>query len=134
MINQGNVADSISYLISNDNVFERLKSDFPEILADLITFKSNPNCSCKGRVIKYFSDQLAINSDILEKYIYDQNALAQHLTQIQEQRLINTYSGRIITIPKGEQAWANFQSELVNKMFRGFSIVEREDSVAVYFL
>ena len=134
MINQGNVSEAISFLINNDNVFERLKSDFPEILADLITFKSNPNCSCKGRVIKYFSDQLTINPDVLEKYIYDQNALTQHLAQIQEQRLLNTYSGKVIIIPKGEQAWANFQLELINKIFRGFSVAEREDSVAIYFL
>jgi hypothetical protein len=134
MINQGNLAEAISFLITNDNVFERLKTDFPEILADVITFKSNPNCSCKGRVIKYFSDQLATNPDVLEKYIYDQNALTQHLVQIQQQRLLNTYSGKIITIPKTEQAWANFQLELNNKIFRGFSIVEREDSVAIYFI
>lgn len=134
MINQGNVADVIPFLINNDNVFERFKSDFPEILADLITFKSNPNCSCRGRVIKYFSDQLTLSPEILEQYIYDQNALSQHLEQIQAQRLLNTYSGKILVIPKGEQAWADFQLSLTGKLFRAFSVVERENSVAVYFL
>lgn len=134
MINLGNIADVVQFFIQDDSIYERLKADFPEILADLITFKSNPNCTCRGRVIKYFTDQITLNANILDKYVTNQNALNNYLSHIQNQKFLNLYAGKVLTVQKGEEAWADFNRSLTGKMFRGFSVVEKEDHLLVYFL
>jgi hypothetical protein len=134
MINLGNVGDSLTFLIKNDSVFEQLKNDFPGILADLTTFKNNPNCSCRGRVFKFFTEQLEQNPNVLEKYVDSPSVLQQELDRLVNERMSNNYSGKVITIEKTDAAWTQFAATLFNKSFRGFSIVERQDSIAIYFV
>ena len=134
MINLSNVADSVSILIKDNSTFERLKTDFPDILADLVTFKDNPNCSCRGRVFKFFTEKVEQTPDILNKYIYDPEVLSRELQLINNQRLENNYAGKIMSVEKTEQAWRDFTNSLAGKTFRNFSVAERETSVMVYFL
>ena len=134
MINLSNVADSVSILIKDNSTFERLKTDFPDVLADLVTFKDNPNCSCRGRVFKFFTEKVEQTPDILNKYIYDPEFLSRELQLINNQRLENNYAGKIMSVEKTEQAWRDFTNSLTGKTFRNFSVAERENSVMVYFL
>lgn len=134
MINLMNVGDALTILIKNDSVFEQLKNDFPGILADLTTFRTNPNCTCRGRVFKFFTEQLELNPTALDKYVVDPVPLQAELTRIQNERMANNYSGKVITLEKTETAWNQFSANLFNKTFRGFSVVERENTIAVYFI
>jgi len=135
MITISNLSVSLVYLIKDDTTFNRLKNDFPEILADLTTFKSNPNCSCRGRVTKFFSDKLQQDSTLLNKYIYNEAELIEQLNQVEISRQQNNYSGRIITLPKNETSWQQLAQEInQGKFFRSFSVVERENELVVYFL
>jgi hypothetical protein len=134
MINTNNVADVIPMLIQDSETFEKLKSDFPNILADLVTFKDNPNCSCRGRVFKFFTEHLETNPGSLDKYVKDASEVTLKLQSLNEERVNNNYAGKMFVIGKGEEAWKNFAATLPGKMFRMFSVAEREDSVAVYFL
>jgi hypothetical protein len=134
MINANNVGDILPFLIQDPEVFNKMKNDFSAILADLVTFKDNPNCSCKGRVIKFFVEQIEANPLALEKYIKDPLAVSAKLQTINDERQANNYAGRTFTIPKGEESWKNFSQELKGKMFKMFSVVERENEIVVYFL
>lgn len=120
--------------MQNNDSFSMLKNDFPAILADLTTFKENPNCSCKGRVIKFFSDQLLLDPNILDKYISDPIKFGIMIENMENQRQLQNYSGRIFTIQKGEEAWKSFAQNIQGKMFRGFSVIERENDIVVYLL
>jgi hypothetical protein len=84
--------------------------------------------------MKFFGDQLNQNPDLLDKYVKDANVLNQEIQAIISSRVANTYTGKVFVIPKGEESWQSFSATLMGKMFRGFSIVERDDSLAVYFL
>lgn len=132
MINSSSAADVISVLSKDDETFERLKTDFPDILADLLTFRNNPNCSCKGRVAKFFSSALQKNPDILDKYVKDPQSLNRTLETLSQQRLNNNYSGRIMKIENTEEAWKKLALELSNKTFRAFSTVEKDGQLWVY--
>ena len=69
-IDKNNLANIVSIILQNKDAFEEIKSDFPEVLADLTTFRENPNCSCRGRVTKFFSDKIvAGNESIFDKYV-----------------------------------------------------------------
>jgi len=134
MINSNNVADILPILIKDDETFSRLTNDFPSMLADLVTFKDNPNCSCRGRVFKFFSEQLEINPTVLDQYVKDTNEITLKLQSLSEERANNNYAGKVFLIDKGEEAWAAFAGTLPGKMFRMFSVAERDDKVVVYFL
>lgn len=135
MINLSNLPDAVTILIKDNNVFEEFKKDFPEILADLITFKSNPNCSCRAKVFKFFNEKFEKDSNLLSKYIKNSDQLKIELDKIVAQRAVNNYSGKVVTIPKGEESWKNFSVEMSKgKTYRSFSIVEKENELVVYFL
>lgn len=134
MINKNNVTDVLPILVKDDETFGRLQTDFPSILADLVTFKDNPNCSCRGRVFKFFTEQLEVNPNILNKYVKDANEITVKLQALSDERVANNYAGKVFIINKGEEAWAAFAGTLPGKMFRMFSIAERDDKVVVYFL
>jgi hypothetical protein len=103
-------------------------------LADLVTFKDNPNCSCRGRVFKFFSEQLEINPTVLDQYVKNANEITLKLQSLNEERANNNYAGKVFVIDRGEEAWATFAGTLPGKMFRMFSVAERDDKVVVYFL
>jgi len=134
MINVNTIPDALPIIIRDDFVFEQFKSDFPDILADLVTFRANPNCTCRGRVFKFFTEKLEKEPTSLNKYVKNEAALQAELKTISDQRLANSYAGRVFVIAKTEEAWAEFARNLVGKAFRSFSISERENAVAVYFL
>jgi hypothetical protein len=134
MINVNNVADVLPILIKDDETFNRLKNDFSSILADLVTFKDNPNCSCRGRVFKFFTEHLEKTPGSLDQYIKDPVEITVKLQSLAEERANNNYAGKVFEIDKGSEAWAAFAGSLPGKMFRMFSVVEREDKVVVYFL
>ena len=128
------LGDALTFLLKDDETFEQLKADFPEILADLITFRENPNCTCRGRVIKFFTEQLEKNLLVLNKYVKDREALEAEMKQLADKRQANNYAGKVFVIAKGEEAWFAFAKSLIGKNFRSFSIAEREHDIAVYFL
>lgn len=137
IINQGNLNDALGIIIKDDNTFERLKTDFPDILADLTTFKTNPNCTCRGRVVKYFSDRLNNEPNLLDQYVVNPTDLNNQLLVIQNQRVQNNYSGKVFTIDNTEEAWLTFSQTLQGKMFRSFNIIKNDDNdgtVKVYLL
>ena len=134
IINQANLNDALGILIQNENFYNRLTADFPDILADLTTFKTNPNCTCRGRVVKYFSDKLNEDPNLLDKYVENPQDLQNQIAVIQQQRVQNNYSGKVFTVQKGEEAWKNFSQTLAGKMFRTFSIVDNGENLTVYLL
>ena len=134
MINSNNVSDILPMLMQDDDVVKQLQNDFPNILADLVTFKENPNCSCRGRVFKFFSEELEKNASVLDKYIKNPSLVIMKLQALTEERALTNYAGKVFLVSKGEEAWKAFHSTLPGKTFRMFSVAERENDVAVYFL
>lgn len=134
MINLSNLGDSLNYLVNNDASYQQMKNDFPEVLADWISMKNNPNCSCKERVNKYFHGRIVKEPNLLDKYVKNTEEFKSFLDNIIKQRIESNYSGRIFLIPKNEESWKEFANKCSTKSFRSFSIVERENEVAIYFI
>ena len=134
MINTTNLVDALPIMVKDDSVFEALKTDFPDILADLVTFKSNPNCTCRGRVFKFFTEKLEQSPEALNKYVKDAASLTAELDTIKNQRTLNNYSGKVFTVGNTDAAWEEFSRNLAGKMFRSFAVVEKGDNLKVYFV
>ena len=130
-----NVNDILSILIKNPAIFEAIGSDHPKIIADWVSFKNNPNCTCRGRVAKYFVDLLDTEPNALDKHVAaDEHTVSIELGKLAVQRQANSYVGKTFKIQKIEEAWVNFSNESSTKMFRSFSVVEKEDHLVIYFI
>lgn len=135
MINQTNLRQALHFFRTKEDIWEELKKDFPDILADLTSFQDNPNCTCAGRIHDFFVKKMAEDPNILNKYNKHPEELNSMIaTQVQAQQ-DNMLAGRIIELDKGESAWHEFvYGFLMSKQFHSFSVVEREDKIAVYFI
>jgi len=130
----GSMPDILHIIIRDDDVFTQIKKDYPEILADLTTLKTNPNCTCRGKVGKFFSDKLASEPTVLDKYIKDRAAVASQIDQIRQKRLENVIGGKVFKVSLGDDAWSAFNRQIQGKVYRGFSVVKEFDYLMVYFL
>ncbi len=133
-VDAGTMPDLIHILIRDENVFNQIKADFPDILADLTTLKTNPNCSCRGKVGKYFQDKVLTNANLLEKYYTNKQAIAAELESIKVKRQESIMGGKIFKVGLGEEAWKEFNRQMTGKVYRGFSVVREFDYLLVYFL
>ena len=134
MINITNIGDAVTILVKDNEVFEQLKKEFSPILADLVTFKNNPNCTCRGKVFKFFTEEIQKNPEVLNKYIKNPEELKKELLKIVEQRNSNNYSGKVIRIENTDEAWRALTTQLVGKAFRTFSVIEKDNQLWVYLL
>jgi hypothetical protein len=134
MINTTNVADAITILVRDNDTFESIKNDFSAILADLITFKNNPNCTCRSKVFKFFTEEIQKDPTILNKYVKNPEEFSREIEKIVQQRNSNNYSGKVIKIENTEEAWKALTAQLVGKAFRTFSVIEKDGQLWVYLL
>jgi hypothetical protein len=134
MINSNNLTDTLPVLLKDDDVFESIVSDFPSTLTDLVSFKNNPNCGCRGRVVKFFTQQLVKNPKALDKYIKNEQEIEDVIKQAEKHRSENDYRGRVFQIEKTEESWKDFANSLSGKTFTNFSVVERGETTVIYFL
>ena len=134
MINTTNVADAITILVRDNDTFESIKNDFSAILADLITFKNNPNCTCRSKVFKFFTEEIQKDPTILNKYVKNPGEFSREIEKIVQQRNSNNYSGKVIKIENTEEAWKALTAQLVGKAFRTFSVIEKDGQLWVYLL
>lgn len=133
-LDAGTIPDVVHFLLRDEDTFNLIKNDHPEILADLTTLKTNPNCSCRGKVAKYFHDKLGSNPNILDKYYKDKSAIIKELDIIKAKRLENVIGGKIYKVALGDEAWKEFNKIITGKVFRSFSVVREYDYLWVYFL
>lgn len=134
MVTAQNVSDVITILVKDDSVFEEIKKDHPEILADLVTFKSNPNCTCRAKVFKYFTDKIQADQSVLDKYIKNKEELQKEIDKLFQARMQNTYSGKVFTIQNNEDAWKELGLQAATKAFRSFAVVDKGETLKVYFI
>jgi len=143
-----------SILIKNDTFFDAIKDKFPEIFADLISSKNNPNCSCKNRVKTYLANKLESESEFFNNLI--NNELIKNLIEANKQEIIDSQiinpmdehmkimrenmfknsGGSIFEIGKSKEDWKNLCKTLEEQkvLFKSFSVVEKQDKLIVYFI
>lgn len=138
--------------MKNDAFFNSLKNKFPDILADLTSSRTNPNCSCRNRVRSYLSPktvtEVAYFEDLLNskeiKKLIEENKEEIEKTQYvnvpaNAPVYMNSFSnngGRIFKIGKSEENWKELCRKIQTEqlLFRSFSILEKDDHILVYFI
>ena len=129
-------------VIENDQYFDQLKNKYTEILADLTSSKVNPNCSCRNRVVNHLHPKYMSGGEdktFLDTFFEKQEIKEKAEAKIMEMQIrIQTQSlPRILNVVKsGPDYWENFvKSQVTGKIaFRSFSVVDKGDSLDVYFI
>ena len=135
-----NIYAYIFSALNDDPSFALLKERYSDILADLVSSKSNANCSCRGRVVSYITEKYKISEEkiFLDQIFSNEKIKTPALKMIEEQKfnMMNSLSGKIITLVKKDNYWKEFYESNTNARgnWRAFSIVDKGDSVDVYFL
>jgi len=140
--------------MKNDTFFNSLKNKFPDILADLVSSRDNPNCSCRNRVRVYLSPKTVTEASYFEDLLNNEEIkklIEENKTEIEKNQSIITgpimpmpsqinmflsSGGKVFKIGKEEQDWKNLCQKIQNDklLFRSFSILEKEDHLLIYFV
>jgi hypothetical protein len=106
----------------------------PKIFADIESFSTNSNCSCRSKIEVYINENKDNCFIFLNDFIKNHN-LDIDFTYIESKYKVTNYSGKIITVKKNQ--WELFVTNLQREraLFRTISIVPlTPDSIEVYFL
>jgi hypothetical protein len=126
-----------SFLLSD----KEYKSDFktlfqtrcPSIYADIESFSSNPNCTCKNKIKDYVSSHKEEMADIVNDFFKnkEENALENFINKIRINLPVNL-SGKILkTTIKN---WESFCASMEKNNFRSFSVTKEGEDLYVFFL
>lgn len=144
-----NITVYLDLLVKNEKIFEALKNKYPEILADLTSSKFNPTCSCRGRVGTFLNKKYEEGDKDFIDFILSLDEIKEEKSKIdeaikrqEENRKVQVIdklengTNHIYQVPKGPKGWEDFNKFVHEKgiIFRGFSIVEKENYLEVYFL
>lgn len=103
------------------------------IYADIESFSSNPNCSCKNKIKNYVSSHKEEMANIINDFFRDkeENALENFIKKIENNLPVNL-SGKILkTTIKN---WESFCASMEKNNFRSFSVTKEGEDLYVFFL
>jgi hypothetical protein len=127
---------------------EKFKAEYevfaPEVFADIQSFVTNPNCSCKNKIKNFVVGNNQKHEAFLNEFTENNKETLGTLdikkmkTEIHEemrQRMLTNMRGQVFKIKKSD--WVNFPAEMAKqKVFiRSFSVVPiDEENIEVYIL
>lgn len=127
-------------LRTTDKYRQNLIQIAPSIQADIVSFASNPNCGCKGKIHKYMVDH--IHDPQISSFLSDMkkdipNVLVEtvELTKQETKPVTNTptknkpMSGHVVEIPASPSEYMNLiqVAQKDNWEYKGASVMERKN-------
>lgn len=138
-------------LVKTDHVFEALKNRYPQVLADIVSSRENPNCGCRNRLANFlitqynqneverkFIDEILMDQEVSSRIQVIRNNIFQQTPQnsIPQQESVNQINSKKFTIDKRNSSWDSFSEWIKSKNidYKSFSVVDRGNELDVYFL
>ena len=139
-------------LVGIDHVYEALKKRYPQMLADIVSSRENPNCGCRNRLSGFLIEQYnnPSEAEFIKNLLADHRVLERalqikNLSQQNHQPIPQQSSPQIpqdpskvkkYTLNKSQTGWDSFAEWIESRQiqFRSFSVVDRGNELDVYFL
>ncbi|NBW58104.1 hypothetical protein EBR43_10075 [bacterium] len=120
----------------HDSFKNAVQSAFPSIYADVESFKTNPNCTCRNKIESFVNSNRDSAHTFLDKWYNENENLKINLTEIISKYIVTNVAGKIYRIPRTDDAFAELQKKMVEERwaFRAFNIITEDDGLAIYFL
>jgi hypothetical protein len=127
---------------------EKFKAEYevfaPEVFADIQSFSTNPNCTCKNKIKNFVTSDSQKHEAFLSEFVeknketlgdLDVQKMKTEVMQENRQRMLNSMGGVVFKIKKSE--WADFPARMAKEgiFIRSFSVVAvDEENIEVYIL
>jgi len=122
-------------LISSNKEFKtRFEVFAPEVYAEIQSFVTNPNCTCRGKIAEYVRLNSDKCTDFVNLFLLETNTDID-LEKITHEANSAVGVGKVFRIKKSE--WPDFSRNMFQQgiRFRGFSVVQvDEENIDVYLL
>lgn len=121
-------------LISNQDFKNKFQAFAPEIYAEIQSYSTNPNCSCRFKI----EQTINTNKDKYELFINDflnASQISVDLSKIEDRYKVTNMAGNVEKVKKSE--WQSFRDKLINEkaVYRSFAVLPiDQEYVEVYFL
>jgi hypothetical protein len=129
----------IAKLIRDNESFRlNLKAFAPNISADIDSYHSNPNCGCLPKIHVTILSNTKKYLDFTNNFLRDNPQVNLNLQEI-ESLHANTskqIAGEVFIIDNSVEAFKTFHNKIKSEkcFFRAFSVVDKGDKLAIYFL
>jgi len=125
---------ALDLIQKNPQFKNELQAFAPEIYADIQSYSTNPNCSCRAKVEAYINNNREISVNFINNFINNNN-LTIDLKDIENKYKVVNYSGKVEKVKISE--WPAFRDKIVNEkaVYRAFSVANIDNEyVNVFFL
>jgi hypothetical protein len=133
-INNPILSKIVLELLFNKKFKNEFQAFAPEIYADIESFTSNPNCTCKNKIEIYAIKNKEKTSTFLNNFINDNN-INLDLDAITQKYTSKQYAGIVEKVKISE--WDKFKDKLVKEkaIYRSFATIKfDEEYIYVFFL
>jgi len=116
---------------------QQLLARFPLLAADIHSFSSNPNCSCKNNIMKAVRENYDAFAAFIKQFVKDNPSidLAKGIGINTQEIAPKNIAGEIYTINKDE--FKKFYTDVLvgqRCIYRSCSVVPEGDSLKLFFL
>ena len=121
-------------LLFNKKFKNELQAFTPEIYADIESFVSNPNCTCKNKIEVYAIKNKQKISIFVNNFLNDNN-INLDLEAINQKHTSKQYAGVVEKVKISE--WDKFKDKLMKEkaIYRSFATIKfDEEHIYVFFL
>jgi hypothetical protein len=84
----------LNVFIKDDIFFNSIKEKFPEIYADLVSSRDNPNCSCANKLRAYLISKIESEKNFFLDILSEENI--KNLLKREEERLFKKFSEKLV--------------------------------------
>lgn len=112
--------DLLNSIPTNEGFARDLITAFPSIEADVYSFRSNQNCSCKNRLLKHINSNIDRVTELYKKNSTDSESIPQ-----KQDQLVNM-SGQVVEIEPNPMKYKNL-IEYMNKngkTYKGLTVMD----------
>lgn len=120
----------LDYNSSDLNLHQYLVKNIPDIEADLVSARENPNCSCVSKIKEYVRCNIAKCSEHLSNYSEQYDVVLE----LKDNTPRTELSGKVAKTTISE--WSDFCKELnsMNPIYKSCSVAKDGDDLHVFFL
>ena len=123
-------------LIQTSTLFyDSYTKQYPNNLANALSFSKNPNCTCRNALIKHYNE----NKQAVDKFTTD--FLQEHPSELAYEQFIQKHGtknmvGQIVRIDKSEEAYKQLSDKIASErwVFRQMSVAIDEQNYVIFFL
>jgi hypothetical protein len=130
------VAHCMYLLLAVEQIRDAFIKNFSEIAADIVSYKSNPGCSCRHKVEKFIEQNKDAAYELLLSIFNSNPSLQENINNVNSVYEYIPVNGHVYTIDNTDEAWVQFVGKMNTEKwaFTNFSTASYGEKIKIYFI